>query len=378
MQESSSISIDSRTIKPGDIFIPIKGPNFDGHDYVSEVQAKGGKVLDVDLPVYAAMQRQLFDIPIIAITGSSGKTTTKDRIASLLATKFKTLKTRENQNNEIGVPLTLLGLCHFDERSEEKSNEPEVLASKGNYEAAVIELAMRAQGEIEYLTKIVQPTHVVITNIGVAHLGKLGSREAIKQAKCEILLPTKYSQTAFLNQKDDFFTEVSALATKNRWKVISFDEDPLPQIAREFDIDPAIIDTLAVDYSAQRMEIIHTAGLTILNDTYNANPDSVRWAINKLRSYPGRKVAVLGDMLELGEDEVKYHQSIDITGVDNVLTFGPLYQQAGITADSFSEKEELIAKLRNLLKGRDTVLVKGSRGMKMEEIVGQLKKEFIT
>ncbi|MFC1478436.1 UDP-N-acetylmuramoyl-tripeptide--D-alanyl-D-alanine ligase [Candidatus Margulisiibacteriota bacterium] len=362
-----AISIDSRTLRLEDVFIPVKGPNFDGHDFIEEARSKGAYVLDVDLAEYAAEQRREYSIPVIAVTGSSGKTMTKDSIAALLATKYKTLKTEENFNNEIGVPLTLLRLNAGYEK-----NGDGVTIQKGAYEAAVIELAMRGEGEIGYLTGLVRPTHVVITNIGLAHIGKLGSREKIKQAKCEVLLPTEYSRKAFLNRQDACFTEVKQLAEDNGWQVVPFDGDPLPQIAGEFGIDGSVLKDLKVDYSAKRMETINRNGLTIINDTYNANPDSVKWALDRLREMPGRKIAVLGDMLELGADELQYHKEIDLDGVEMVFTFGPVFAEASITGNSYTDKQELIAGLKSHLKAGDVVLVKGSRSMKMEEVVDDI------
>ncbi|MFA5928857.1 MAG: Mur ligase family protein [Candidatus Margulisiibacteriota bacterium] len=349
-----AISIDTRTIKPGDIFIPIKGQNFDGHDYIPEAVKKGAAVLAVDLSQYAASQRLEYDIPVIAVTGSSGKTTTKDRVAALLGAKYRVLKTEENQNNEVGVPLTVLRLLGSD------------------YQAAVIELAMRGLGEIAHLTKIVQPTHVVITNIGTAHIGRLGSRENICRAKCEILNPTKYSQKAFLNEEDDFFEECKKTALANGWQVIAFKDDPLPQIADEFGVPSAELDKVQMAYSSNRMEIIKRNGVTIINDSYNANPDSVKWAIKQLMKIPGRKVAVLGDMLELGEDEVQFHKAIDLQGVEEVFTFGPLFYSADITPNRYKDKQPLVQDLKSKLRAGDVILVKGSRGMKMEEVVAAL------
>ena len=384
-----TLSIDSRTVQPGDIFVPVKGQGFDGHDFVDDVIAKGGHILDVDLGEFAAKQRLQYDIPIIAITGSSGKTTTKDRIAALLSTKCKVLKTKENQNNEIGVPLTLLKLNkdYFTKKAQSPVGKMEdgrwkmednnsklesIHIKRGTYQAAVIELGMRGLGEIEMLARIVQPTHVVITNIGVAHLGRLGSRERICQAKCEILLPTPHSQVAFLNEQDDFFSEAKHQAEKAGWRVIGFQGDPLPRIAREFGIQPSVLESLQVDTSTNRMDIIHKNGITIINDTYNANPDSVKWALNQLREFPGRKIAVLGDMLELGKDEIAYHQAIDTSRIDVVYTYGSIFREACITENAYIDKETLVRTLKSQLCANDVILVKGSRSMAMETIVHNL------
>ena len=177
-------SIDSRTIQPGDIFIPIKGENFDGHDFIEEALRRGAaQVLDVDLGQFAKEQRSKLQIPIIAVTGSSGKTTAKELLATVLGQRFKVLKSAKNFNNEIGVPLTLLQI------------EPE-------HELAIIELGMRGQGEIAYLADIVQPTHVLITNIGYSHIERLGSQQAIAEAKAEVI---SSGQRVFLNSADSYY-----------------------------------------------------------------------------------------------------------------------------------------------------------------------------
>ena len=380
-----AISIDSRSIQPGDIFIPVKGERFDGHDFIEDVLAKGAYVLDATLADYAASLRKQVHLPVIGITGSSGKTTTKDRLAALLSTRYRTLSTAENQNNEVGVPLTIL---KFNQEYKvprlvdipvSPGHKGELIAGSdivpvsAGYEAVVVEMGMRGAGEIKALAEIVQPTHVIITNIGVAHIGRLGSRERIQEAKCEILIPTPYAQMAFLNTRDEGYREVKMIAELNGWCVVPFEEDPLPALARAFDIPASALEALPTAYSPHRMQVLKKNRITIIDDTYNANPDSMRWALNRLREYPGRKIAVLGDMMELGEAEIFFHQSVNTEGIDEILTFGPLFTQARTDhAHAFLDKDALLHQLKKILRQEDVVLVKGSRGMAMEEVVDAL------
>ena len=194
-------SIDTRTLQPGDIFIPFKGPNFDGHDFIEEAKRKGAsQILDVDLGTFAREHRRKFNIPVIAITGSAGKTTTKDMLAAVLSQKYTVLKSAENQNNEVGVPLTLLKI------------EPQ-------HEIAIIEMAMRGLGQIDYLAGLTEPTHAVITNIGFTHIELLKTREAIATAKSEVM---KKDITIFLNRRDDYFDFLKDTADSKHATVIPY------------------------------------------------------------------------------------------------------------------------------------------------------------
>lgn len=359
-------SIDSRTIQPGDIFIPIKGPKFDGHDFIPEVQKKGATVLDADLAELAREQRKKLKIPIIGITGSAGKTTVKDMLAAALSLKYKVYKSPENNNNEIGVPLALL-------------NIPK------DAEIAVLELAMRGPGQIEYLAEIVQPTHALITNIGYTHLELLHTREAIAAAKSEII---RKGIKIFLNKQDDFFNYLKEQAEAKDALVYTFsydsvllaNENAVASVAREFDLTTEQIKAGLEKFqaSSHRLKIINSQkfpGLTIIDDAYNSNPDAVKFALTVLKEKAGknRKIAVLGDMKELGPEEKKLHKMVDTRGIELVITYGLLAENIKHQL-SFpdTEKTRLIAELKGLVRPGDYILIKGSRSMKMEEIIEAL------
>jgi UDP-N-acetylmuramoyl-tripeptide--D-alanyl-D-alanine ligase len=354
-------SIDTRTLRPGDIYIPVKGARFDGHDFIAEALRKGaGKILDVDLGQFAAEQRLKHNIPVIAVTGSSGKTTTKDLLAATLGQKFNLIKSAENQNNEIGVPLTLLKITE-------------------QTELTVVEMAMRGAGQIEYLARLAKPTHAVITNIGWTHIELLGSRDNIAQAKAEVIQP---NMTIFLNENDDYYAYLSKIAGERNAQVIGY------KSAKILDINKAVVISVAKHFgltdeqiaaglaqyqpSPQRQKIIEHHGVTIIDGTYNANPDAVNFALHVLRETPAaRHIAVLGDMLELGSWAEKLHRQIDVTGLDLVYTYGKL--SANIPQqEHFTDKAALVKKLKELLRQGDAVLVKGSRGLQMETIIQEL------
>lgn len=358
-----SYSIDSRTIKPGDIFIPIKGERFDGHDFIEEVKKKGATVLDVDLAEYAKKKRKKIKVPIIAVTGSAGKTTVKDMLAAVLGQKFKVYRSPENNNNEIGVPLALLNV----------PDETEII---------ILEMAMRGLGQIEYLANIVEPTHAVITNIGYTHLELLHTREAIATAKSEVI---RKGIKIFLNKKDDYFNFLEQQAEAKGALVYTFDFDSASKancsavtaVAKLFEVsDEQITKALAgFQASGHRLRIINSKtipGVKIIDDSYNSNPDAVVFALTFLKEQAGifRKVAVLGDMKELGQQEIELHKKINVSGIDLIITYGELAKN--IKHDKnfvFDQKKTLIEYLKNELRAGDYVLIKGSRSMKMEEIV---------
>jgi UDP-N-acetylmuramoyl-tripeptide--D-alanyl-D-alanine ligase len=427
------ISIDSRQIKSGQLFFAIRGKNYDAHDFAVQAASAGasGLVLErmiPDLPpgvdvflapdTLAALQslarynRSAFNIPVIAVTGSAGKTTTKDLMAGILSVKFNTLKTIGNQNNEIGLPLTLLGL---DE----------------SHEALVIEMAMRGPGEIDFLCRLALPNAAIITNIGEAHLELLGSVEKIAQAKGELLEHIPADGFAVLNAQSPYIYNQAA---RCRGKVIFFGTSsnldiyahdirvsgegsaftveaegrsfniflPLPGLhnvlnalsvigaALElgFSTDEITQGLAYIALSGSRLEMINLKGITVINDTYNANPSSVKAALEVLAEVADdkRKIAVLGDMLELGEKADLFHnqlgESIAPTGVDYLITVGQLARQIALGAIKSGmpgrhificgSNAEGLEKLEKLLLDGDVVLVKGSRGMRMEEIVQAL------
>ncbi len=361
-----SYSIDTRTLKPGDIFIPVKGPNFDGHDFIDEAKRKGAsKIIDVNLGEFAREHRSNFNIPLIAVTGSAGKTTVKDMLAAVLGQKFKLIKSEENQNNEIGVPLTLLKI------------EPQ-------HEMAIVEMAMRGLGQIEYLAKIAEPTHAVITNIGYTHIELLQTREAIALAKSEVI---RKGMKVFLNKQDDYYDYLCNQAEAKKAIVYEFNYDSITEanaaavtaVALEFGLtEKEIVKGLkSFKGSAHRQIILDSKqfkGVTIIDDAYNSNPDGLAYALQVLKEKPGRKIAVIGDMKELGKLGIELHKAVKTTGIDLVITYGDLAKN--IKNDfNFAEDEkgDLIKKLKEIIKSGDVILVKGSRSMKMEDVVDQLK-----
>ncbi len=434
----TGVSTDSRTVKQGDLFIPLKGPNFDGHNFISAAFKKGArgslsskrlenipkdKIVIVlpkdhekDKKFYPALQallsiarlhRSKFKTKIVAVTGSSGKTTTKDMIHSVLSEKAKSLKTEENLNNEIGVPLTVLKLAK-------------------KHKFAVIEMGMQGPGEIAPLSFLCSPDAAVITNIGEAHLARLKSKKAIAKAKSEIIAGLGPEGTVILNADDDFFRSLKKVS--KRRKILSFgiykNADlrafdiketengsrfslkvsgktqiffvPLPGVHNVYNALTAIaagfvfkVPSAKINKglknfkpSSKRMDIIRTKDcVKLINDTYNANPSSMAAALKTLASQKGRKIAVIGDMLELGKDSVKYHKNIGTlakrSGIDLVVAVG---RQAKYFLDGFGRKHGFYFKDKNqaakflikTLHCKDTVLIKASRGLKLEEITQKI------
>lgn len=431
----TGISTDSRKIGAGDIFIPLIGENFDGHDYIAAAFEKGAAAALSQKPVQdfpgrtviyvestlkalqalAAWYRGRFDIPFTGITGSVGKTSTKEMVACVLGKRYNVLKNEGNLNNEIGVPLTVF-------RLEE------------SHEAAVVEMGMSGFGEISALTAIVRPKVGIITNIGISHIEKLGSRQNILKAKLEILEGLQPGGLLVLNGDDSLLNGVKDLLKVRTVSYglndgadyqavnvcsrgingIDFDiriksgeytvHVPAPGIHNVYNALAAIAAGLELSVPMQdiiggiaefrtgrmRMDIISANGLTVINDAYNASPQSVRAALGVLDELEcSRRVAVLGDMLELGEWSEQAHIQ---TGADAaacklnyIVTVGPNAAniakgavEAGFSPSrtaSFSTNDEALEFLNTVLEPGDAVLVKGSRGMKMEEIVRELVAE---
>jgi UDP-N-acetylmuramoyl-tripeptide--D-alanyl-D-alanine ligase len=422
----SAISTDSRRIKAGELFIPIAGKRFDGHKFIAAALNKGaggaltsknikidpaGKAIIKVKDTLAAFHditlahRNKFRLPIIGITGSSGKTTTKDMLASILSKAGKTLKTEENFNNEIGVPQTLLKL-------------------KKSIRFAVIEMAMQGLGEIEELARMSRPNIAVITNIGIAHFSRLKSEDNIARAKSELLKFQKKKDIAVLPADDKYF---NLLKKRSRSRIISFGIDgeadvkargieygsdfssfiletdkfsvsidlPLPgkhniydalaaaAAAYALDIKPGLIKKGLESFklSGKRLNIIAAKHFRIIDDTYNANPDSMAASLNILENYPGRRIAVLGDMLELGAIARKSHENIGELAanlnIDVLITVGKLGEFIASSAKkhgmavvhSKRTTGEALKLLKKISRPDDTILVKGSRGMHMEKIV---------
>lgn len=385
-----SISTDTRNIKPGELFIPLKGPKFNGRKFIKTALEKGASILDVEdglsaLQQLAVYHREKFNIPFIGVTGSAGKTTTKDMIASILSCEIKTLKNEENFNNEIGVPLTLLKLTR-------------------QHKAAVIEMGMQGPGEIETLTRMVRPAIAVITNIGEAHLEQLKTKANIAKAKAEIFKHVKKGGWAVINQDDEFFEHLKDRITHYGLRITTFGilekanitpkelkgiELPIPgehniynalaavAVAKILKLNKSSIKKGLEKFtpSSKRMEVIirKKDKVKIINDTYNANPQSMAASLRTIASMSGRRIAVMGDMLELGKKTKDLHKKLFSfarqSKIDKIFTFGSLWPK---TSKPERSKKMLIKKIKKFLKPRDIILVKGSRGMQMEEVVESL------
>jgi len=432
------VSTDTRTLAPGQLFVPLVGERFDGHAHLAAAEAAGaaGSLWQASRPLpqtklplllvddtLAALQRlaaayaATLRARVVGITGSNGKTTTKDLIASVLATGYRVAKTEGNLNNHIGLPLTLL-------------------RTPADAEVLVLEMGMSGRGEISLLTRLVRPDVAVITNVGESHLKQLGSRRNIARAKLEIAEGLKSGGTLVYNGDEPLLAEelaASLLPEDARGvtfgqgagcgvRLASFELAPDGCRFRTAD-DPGFVYELPVPgrhnalnalaavavgrlfglAAAQIAEGLRSAKLTgmriektaarngalVLNDAYNASPTSVRAAIELVGGLKpaGRRVLVLGDMLELGPDEAAFHADIgrlvSPDKADMLLAYGPLSAHTVREAEKalppgcalhFHDKKALIAELLARLRPDDLVLVKASRGMKLEEVVFALQK----
>lgn len=430
----TGVSIDSRSINSGDMFIALKGDNFDGHDFIGKAVENGAALVIAHKPQeglntpyilvedtlkalqdIAGYYRKKFRIPFVAVTGSSGKTTTKDMIASVLSEKYNVLKTEGNFNNAIGLPLTLLRL-------------------KNSHEIAVLEMGMSGLGEISLLSDMVRQQVGVISNVGTAHIEMLGSRENILKAKLEIFSYFDRNCTAVINGDNDmlegFNTEeydvikyglrgsndYHAYDIKERGEEgIDFSVDldgvksyftvMLPgmhnvynalsaiAVARLFGMKAEEIRRGLISFkpSKNRMDIVKLeSGIKLVNDAYNANPESMKAAIDVLKSIKsgGRSICILGDMLELGAASHEEHYKIGSyaasAGTDILIAAGSFSgdmkrgaYDAGLDSSciyAFSRTEEALAGLAEIVRPGDVILIKGSRRMKMETIVDFLRE----
>lgn len=426
------VSIDSRDVDENTLFFAIKGDRFDGHDFVKDVAEKGvgavvcHKEVECSAPViyvedtkkallqFATYYRcSIKDLLVVGLTGSVGKTTTKEMTACVLAQSGETLKTEGNLNNEIGVPKTLFRL--------EKSTKN-----------AVIEMGMDGAGQISVLTRCAKPDCAIITNVGVSHIENLGSREGILKAKLEILEGLPKNAPLFLNGDNDMLvtvknddykivtfgiynkncdvlaeninevglaTEFVAVKGDVRQKITIptvgihnvYDALTAFAVGMEYGISPEKIAEGLLGYtpSGMRQRIKETGGITVIEDCYNASPDSQRAGLNSLcKIAKGRKIAVLGDMLELGDYSETAHRNVGEyvaeCKVDMLFTYG---KQSEFMSDSarksglesvfaFTDKAELIKSLLDEIKVGDTLLFKASRGMKLEEIIEKVYEKW--
>lgn len=427
----NNVSIDSRDITENSLFIPIVGDNFDGHDFIKDAFENGAKAVlthkKIDLPDgkiallvddtrlalrdLAERYLQLFHIPVIAVTGSVGKTSCKDMIASVLSRKYKVLKTEGNYNNDIGLPLT-------------------VLRTDDDHDVLVLEMGMNHFNEISILSKIARPDYAVITNIGVSHIENLGSREGILKAKCEIFDYMKPSGIGIINLDDDYLPSIqdnvkfqsigfglysnasytakeiqerecegmlAVLQTPNHRYHVT-----IPALGQHmiYNVLPAVI--IGEHLGLNKKDIIEGIkafiptkmrlnryklgnNIIIIDDVYNASPDSMKAALSTLSNLPseGRKVAILGDMFEMGSHAKEGHLQVGgyakNAHLDLLICVG---ENARYIKEGFGEEqvkhyktiEDLLTVLENEIKVKDTILLKASRGMHFEIIIDHIKK----
>ena len=427
-----NVSIDSRNVNEATLFFAIKGERFDGHDFVKEVAEKGvgavvcHKKVECRAPViYVEDTKKAFlqfanfyrnsikGLRVIGLTGSVGKTTTKEMVACVMEKSGETLKTEGNLNNEIGVPRTLFRL-------------------ENTTKNAVIEMGMDGAGQISVLSECASPDSAIITNVGVSHIENLGSREGILGAKLEILHGLPNGAPLFLNGDNDLLSTVktddykviffgidnkncdvlaenitenglstSFIATKGdiKQKITIptvgihnvYDALSAFAVGLEYGISPENIAKGLENYtpSGMRQRIKEINGITVIEDCYNASPDSQKAGLNSLcKIAKGRKIAVLGDMLELGSYSETAHRNVGEYAVeceiDMLFTYG---EQSKFMADSakksglsnvysFTDKNELTNSLLSEIKTGDTLLFKASRGMKLEEVFEKIYEQW--
>lgn len=419
------VKTDSRQVSPGTLFVAIPGAKVDGHDFIHMAEAQGAvgvvisRSVNTTLPTLlvqntvqalgqlAKAYRQSFQIPLVAITGSSGKTTTKEMLTRILAEQGSVLSTQGNFNTEIGVPLTLLGLLP-------------------DHQYAVVEMGARKQGDISYLMGLATPRISMITNAGIAHQEIFGSKAGIAKAKGEIFECLQPKGTAIINADDEYADYWHSLLKADQ-RIITFGSDntrhnadvfgknivlepTLSQFELNTDIGAVTIqlqtpglhmvqNAIAAAAAARALNIpllnIKTGlenflpvsgrlqfkkgleGVSIIDDTYNANPISMRAALAVLSQLPGKRIFVMGDMAELGEDSEKLHDEIGQDaknlGIHKMFGVGPMtalaIQAFGQNATHFSDQSLLIQALKSDIHSDTTILIKGSRFMRMEEVV---------
>ncbi|MDB9308166.1 UDP-N-acetylmuramoyl-tripeptide--D-alanyl-D-alanine ligase [Aphanizomenon sp. CS-733/32] len=422
-QLAIGIQTDTRILQPGEVFLALRGEKFDGHDFVPTAIAQGAIVAIVDrhyenagfpvlrvkdtLKAYqqiAKWWRESFAIPVIGITGSVGKTTTKELIAAVLATKGKVHKTYGNFNNEIGVPRTLLEMGREND-------------------FAVIEMAMRGRGQIAELTEIAKPTIGVITNVGTAHIELLGSEQAIAEAKCELLATMPNDSIAILNYDNPLLMETAArfwqgkvisygfsggdiqgILTDNQTVEVAGKNLPLPLPGRHnatnFLAALAVAKVLKIDWQllqsgikvnmptgrSQRFTLAND--VVILDETYNAAPEAMLAALQLLADTPGkRKIAVLGAMKELGERSPELHRKVGEMvknlHLDSLLVLVD-GQDAEIIANSadniscecFTNHADLVTRLKTFMQTGDRLLFKAAHSVGLDRVVNQLRAEI--
>lgn len=426
----TSVSTDSRKITPGSLFVPIKGENTDAHDFITATFAAGAAATltqehsQMDdahawiavpdtlaaLQQIAAAYRKKFQIPFVGITGSVGKTTTKEMVALALSAERNVMKTEGNQNSQVGLPLTMFRLCT-------------------EHQAAVVEMGMSNFGEMSRLAEIAAPDYAVMTNIGISHIQQLKTQQNILSEKLHITDRFHEGSVLFLNGDDEL---LAGLRGKTKFETVFYGTQPwcdyyaediqsesgttsftlrtkegsrqitIPVLGMHNVLNAlaslAVAKTLgvSVDHAAEKLanyrplamrQQIHTVNeITVIDDSYNASPDSMRSSLELLCSFhSGKRVAVLADMLELGEYSQKAHFNVGVyaakSGVDRLIAIGPESREIingaksvnpNLDCSYFEQNGQAIELLQATLTGGDAVLVKGSRGMHTDEIVKAL------
>ena len=419
----TSVERDSRQIKEGSLFLAIPGERVDGHDFIEKCFDSGAVCAICEkapknaskpyILVPSTLQavkkigrayREKFDIPVVGVSGSVGKTSTKEMLYAVLSQKFKTHKTQGNLNNELGVPLTLLSM-------------PE------DTEAAVIEMGISGFGEMTRLSEMAQPTVCVLTIIGCCHLENLGDRDGVLKAKTEMFKNSRENAAFILNGDDDKLSTVKevngtrpvffGLNSGNDYYAENIENNGEGGVGctlcfdgKELNVTIPAIGSYMVSNAlaavavgrllglndeqlkngveayktvGSRANVVNTGRLRIIDDCYNANPTSVKASLDTLKNFSGRTVAILGDMKELGANELSLHYDTGAyakeTGIDRVISVGPLAKELAKGADDlwFESIEALEKELPALIKDGDTVLVKASHSMHFEKIVEFLK-----
>ena len=409
--QAGKISIDSRKIENGTIFFAFSGENFDAAIKAEDAIQNGAAAVMVEKKEYENIDKNIFyvpstldflqklalfhrrqlQIPIIGLTGSNGKTTTKELISSVLARKYKTQYTFGNLNNHIGVPLTLLSITK-------------------EHEMAVIEMGANHQKEIELLCSLAEPNIGYITNFGKAHLEGFGGFEGVIKGKLELYDYLKENdQTILVNEAD----EIQREKTKNYSRKITFGADDSQyyfekfvennlvgiiykgqkiqsnltgdynftnicaavSLGLHFDIDFEEIKSAIENYKPTNMrsQVVEKNGKTLVLDTYNANPSSMVLSLNNFSQFTGSKTVIIGDMLELGEESVTEHQKIwelaQSLNLDEIITVGSIFKQVNPSEKSFKNTDEFIEYLKqNPIKNKN-ILLKGSRGIALEKVI---------
>ena len=423
-REVSVVTTDSCKLEAGCLFAALAGERVDGHDYIPAALAGGaacvlaervpegaaGSIILVPstlaaLQDTAAFYRSQFSLPVIGITGSVGKTTAKEMVASVLAQRYDVHKTAGNFNNDLGVPLTLFGL-------------------REEHGAAVVEMGVSHFGDMARLARMVRPDYALFTAIGYAHLEYLGSREGVLREKTVVLDYLPETGAAFCNGDDDLLAALACSCAKRTFglgpdcavraeklralenggtacEIVAGDRRfpvSIPAygehmvyaalegaaVGLELGLSPEEIARGIAAYEpvGHRARVLRTERLTVIDDCYNANPSSTASAIRSLSRLDGRKVCILGDMLELGEDSARLHRETGKLaadwGISLVLTCGEqaerISQGAAGISRHFASKEELLDALPGTIRAGDCVLVKASRSMKFEEITERLMK----